>query len=481
MNQFLMATDRLIVNGRPVEVGFQIADSFKNGDQLIGLADGTILHIRLEDRNLCFAATEAARTAFSDLSACGNVQIDNFFASFSAALMDPDVRRKLLSANAQDVASAQERRRSTTRLLLTTSMLELMVDALKIWEDFEQNSGKVIDRVSHDGWTVQSEIAPLGVVAFVFEGRPNVFADATGVLRSGNTCVFRIGSDALRTARAMMEYAILPALASAGLPKGAVVLLDAASHSAAWALFSDPNVSFAVARGSGTAVGQLGEVAQQSGIPASLHGTGGAWLLATTSADRVRLAAVIEHSLDRKVCNTLNVIGVQASSARELLPVIVSAIEKAGTKSGTRAIVHVTPEAELLLKDVIVNFALRPMSADELAVEWEWEDAPECSIFLFDELEDGVKQFNAHSPHFVISLVSEDLSEHDFVWRVANAPFVGDGMTRWVDGQFALNKPELGLSNWQNGRQIGRGAILSGDSVHTVRYRVQQFDNDLHR
>ena len=54
--------------------------------------------------------------------------------------------------------------------------------------------------------------------------------------------------------------------------------------------------------------------------------------------------------------------------------------------------------------------------------------------------------------------------------RSLNAPFVGDGFTRWVDGQYALDRPELGLANWQNGRLIGRGAILSGDSVHTIRY-----------
>jgi len=81
----------------------------------------------------------------------------------------------------------------------------------------------------------------------------------------------------------------------------------------------------------------------------------------------------------------------------------------------------------------------------------------------------------------VVSIVSDDTCERDFTWRHVNAPFVGDGMTRWVDGQFALLRPELGLSNWQSGRMLGRGAILSGDSVHTVRYRVTQDDKDLRR
>jgi len=88
---------------------------------------------------------------------------------------------------------------------------------------------------------------------------------------------------------------------------------------------------------------------------------------------------------------------------------------------------------------------------------------------------------NRYSPQFVVSIVSDDERERDFVWRHVNAPFVGDGMTRWVDGQFALLRPELGLSNWQSGRLLGRGAILSGDGVRTVRYRVTQDDRNLSR
>ena len=70
--------------------------------------------------------------------------------------------------------------------------------------------------MQHDGWKVEQVVAPLGVVGFVFEARPNVFADATGVLRGGNTVVFRIGRDALGTARAIVTHALEPALEAAG-------------------------------------------------------------------------------------------------------------------------------------------------------------------------------------------------------------------------------------------------------------------------
>ena len=62
-----------------------------------------------------------------------------------------------------------------------------------------------------------------------------------------------------------------------------------------------------------------------------------------------------------------------------------------------------------------------------------------------------------------------------------DAPFVGNGFTRWVDGQYALNRPELGLSNWQFGRLFGRGGVLSGNSAYTVRSRVTQEHSDIGR
>ncbi len=93
----------------------------------------------------------------------------------------------------------------------------------------------------------------------------------------------------------------------------------------------------------------------------------------------------------------------------------------------------------------------------------------------------GGELCNRHSPRFIASLVSDDEAEHDRFYAAVDAPFVGDGFTRWVDGQYALDTPELGLSNWQAGRLLARGGILSGASVHTVRYRARIVDPALHR
>ena len=345
---------------------------------------------------------------------------------------------------------------------MTPAMREDMIRGLRGWRDAELRRDEPVERVDHEGWSVEARRAPLGVVGFVFEGRPNVFADATGVLRTGNTVVMRIGSDALGTAEAIVTHALDPALAAAGLPAGAVSLVRSPARAAGWALFDDPRLSLAVARGSGAAVAQLGAVARQAGTPVSLHGTGGAWLVAGLHADVDRFRLAVLHSLDRKVCNTLNVCCIPEARA-DLVPVFHDALGEAARRRGTSPQLHVLEET------------------DELAIEWEWEDSPEVSLIVTADVDAAVTLCNRHSPRFIASLVSDDEAEHDRFYAAVDAPFVGDGFTRWVDGQYALDTPELGLSNWQAGRLFARGGILSGASVHTVRYRARIVDPALHR
>src|SRR5690606_35336928 len=162
---------------------------------------------------------------------------------------------------------------------------------------------------------------------------------------TGNTVVFRIGSDALGTAAAIVEHALDPAITAAGVPDGTVGLLASAAHAAGWALFSDARLTLAVARGSGPAVAQLGAVARQAGVPVSLHGTGGAWLVAAPDADADRFALAVRHSLDRKVCNTLNVCCVTRDRAAELVPRFLAAVDAAAAERGSEGRVHATADA----------------------------------------------------------------------------------------------------------------------------------------
>ncbi|MFK7918717.1 MAG: aldehyde dehydrogenase family protein [Ilumatobacter sp.] len=472
---------RIVFGGdRVAIVDDAIASAFEPGDRLVVVQDtGDLLHVPGSEQAIVENAVANAAAGFADLATCSDDQITDFFAQFAALLANDESFAPVAAANQVDVATARSRDRSTTRLELSAAMRRDMIDGLAVWQYADAARDGVTDRIEHDGWHLEARRAPLGVVAFVFEGRPNVFADACGVLRSGNAVVFRIGSDALGTARAIVEHALRPALVSAGLPQGAVQLVDSAARSAGHALFSDQRVALAVARGSGSAVAQLGAVASQAGIPVSLHGTGGAWVVAGEAADPSKLRDAVEHSLDRKVCNTLNCLVVLEDRVGDLLPAALAGVAAAGTKRSATPRVHVVAGSE----HHIPEGAAVASVVDEavLATEWEWENDPELTLIVVDCVSRAVELCNRYSPHFVASMISDDEAEHERFYAAVDAPFVGNGFTRWVDGQYALDKPELGLSNWQSGRMLGRGGILSGDSVHTVRYRAHVTDTTTHR
>jgi glutamate-5-semialdehyde dehydrogenase len=481
---------------RVAVVSADLAERFRTGDRLIVVqSTGALLLIPAEVGGLVADTVAEAIDAFAELATAADDQITEFFDRFADALADDHRFAPIAEANAVDVAAAATKGRSTTRLVLDARMRADMVDGLRGWRDSTSRRDGVVDRIDHDAWSVEARRAPLGVVGFVFEGRPNVFADACGVVRTGNAVVFRIGSDALGTARAIVEHALMPSLRDAGLPEGTVRLVDSPTHAAGHALFADRRLALAVARGSGPAVGELGAVASQSGTPVSLHGTGGAWLVTGRAADAATVRLAVQHSLDRKVCNTLNVVVLLRDRAEELVDAVLGGLDEAASARGASARLHVVAGSEAWVPAErfgrTVAIARASGLSDEpaastidpaaLATEWEWELSPELTLVVVDTVDEAVALCNRYSPRFVASIVTDDHDEFEGFAAAVDTPFVGNGFTRWVDGQYALNAPELGLSNWQFGRMLGRGAILSGDSVHTVRYRAAVSDHTVHR
>ena len=481
---------------RVTHVPEALAARFAAGDRLLVVPEtGDLLHVPAAEHKVATDAVGRAFAAFQAMGEISDTQISDFFEQFAARLEEATVWEKIAAANHEDVQRSKGKGRSTTRLAASDQMRGDMAAGLRAWRDAPTRRGQVGERIVHDGWAVEQVADALGVIGFVFEGRPNVFADATGVLRGGNTVVFRIGADALGTARAIVTHALAPALAASGLPPGAATLVDSPERAAGWALFSDPRLSLAVARGSGKAVEQLGSVARHAGIPVSLHGTGGAWLIADATADSEKFSRAVLHSLDRKVCNTLNVCCIPQERATELVPLFLQALQQAGERRGHGCKLHVAAGSEAYVPHEwftsqttvrrahgdVSEAQAETLAIEKLGHEWEWEETPEVTLAVVTGMAEAITLFNDYSPQFVASLITEDADHFTHFYEAVNAPFVGNGFTRWVDGHYALNRPELGLSNWQAGRLFARGAVLSGDGIYTVRTRVIQSDPDVHR
>lgn len=474
----------------------EIAAKFRPGDRLLVVQrTGELLHVPQAQWEIAASAVRHALDAFLELNAAEDAQITAFYEAFARRLEDEAIWKSIAAANAADVERAKGRGRSTTRLVADEKTRRGMIEGLRGWRDAPSSRGQVVETVRHDGWQVEQVKSGYGVVGFVFEGRPNVFADATGVLRSGNTTVMRIGGDALGTAQAIMEAALRPALKESGLPEGSVTLVESAEHAAGWALFSQPELGLAVARGSGRSVALLGSLASQAGIPVSLHGTGGAWIVADETADPEWLRKAVYHSTDRKVCNTLNVLCLPESRAAEWVPLVLDTLERRGETLGHGYKLHVAEGSERYVPEDLFTRTRRILRAEgiveepiaetlpnsRLGHEWEWEGTPEVTLKVVKDTEEAVALYNTHSPRFAASLLSADPAAHERFFRTVDAPFVGNGFTRWVDGQYALNRPELGLSNWECGRLFARSGVLSGDSVYTLRLRTTQDRPNIHR
>jgi len=174
-------------------VSDELAAAFEPGDRLVVVQDtGDLLHIPAAVWSVSSHAVERAVAAFSAMGTVTADQITTFYEQFAGRLANDHSFHHVQAANDADVAAARARGKSTTRLVLSEAMRSDMIAGLRGWAETASLSGTAVEQISHEGWSVSLVKAGLGVVGFVFEGRPNVFADATGVLRAGNTVVFKI-------------------------------------------------------------------------------------------------------------------------------------------------------------------------------------------------------------------------------------------------------------------------------------------------
>ena len=256
--------------------------------------------------------------------------------------------------------------------------------------------------------------APLGVVGFVFEGRPNVFADACGVVRSRQHggVPDRVGR--ARHGAGDRRACLAPGAGRRRPAGGAVQLVDEparrpamrCSTIGAWrwrwrAVPVRPSPS-------------SGAVAAQAGTPVSLHGTGGAWMIVGEAADRDAVRDAVVNSLDRKVCNTLNVCAIPRVAGRRLVPVFLAALAD-GRRPVSASTCGCTWSPDRSARCLPTSFERRVVvghvsgpsdepfasTIDEaaLATEWEWERSPELTLVVTSTTSPhGVALCNRYSP-----------------------------------------------------------------------------------
>jgi glutamate-5-semialdehyde dehydrogenase len=280
------------------------------------------------------ACGEAAREGARSLAAAPDEAIDRALRRMAGLL--GEAAGGVLAANAADVASGEEAglgQGLLDRLRLDEARIAEMARQIGLLADAPFPPGKVGIRDLPGGLRLAERRVPVGVIGANYEARPNVTVDvASQLLKSRNAGVLRTGGAALRSAEALFDHVITPAVAAAGLDPGALQLVRSADREAAAELVRRPGlIPLVILRGSGETTRTLAAEAARHGVRTLAHADGGGVLYLDAAADPAMASEIIAGSVDRLgVCNRLNLLLVHEAAWDALLPVALAALESRG-------------------------------------------------------------------------------------------------------------------------------------------------------
>jgi glutamate-5-semialdehyde dehydrogenase len=273
---------------------------------------------------------------------------DAALVAMADALLDSS--DELTRANERDVVKAEAQDTSQTlldRLKLTSSRLAGMADGLRAVAAQDDPVGEVVSRRRRpNGLTIEEIRAPLGVVAVIYEARPNVTSDVAGLcLKSGNAAVLRGSSIALNSNRAIVDV-LRSGLRSAGVPEDAVQLIPDASRASAMELMTAKEyVDLLVPRGGSALISSIEETAT---VPYIIDGDGNCHIYVDESADESVATAIVVNAKTQRpsVCNALETLVVHESRVERWLPHVLDELASAGVDiRGDEHVVEQWPKA----------------------------------------------------------------------------------------------------------------------------------------
>ncbi|MDQ2648051.1 MAG: glutamate-5-semialdehyde dehydrogenase, partial [Actinomycetota bacterium] len=252
-------------------------------------------------------------------------------ALLAAADLLLDRHAEILSANQEDVAAAEEKGERPAvidRLRLSDARLQSMAAGLRNVAGLADPIGEVTDGWQRpNGLRVQRVRVPLGVVAIIYENRPNVTSDAFGLcLKSGNTAFLRGSSGAIRSNIAIAA-ALREGLAKAGLPQDALVLVEDTRHEAAVEFMRlRESIDVLIPRGGRSLIQSILENAT---VPYVIDGDGNCHIYVDASADLAKGAAIVENAKVQRpsVCNAVETVLVHRNVAATFLESVAPRLE----------------------------------------------------------------------------------------------------------------------------------------------------------
>ncbi|QDY90908.1 glutamate-5-semialdehyde dehydrogenase [Arthrobacter sp. UKPF54-2] len=381
------------------------------------------------------AIADRSREASRRMARANRAWKDRGLRAVGAALLEH--KDRILAANAKDVAAGRANGTSAAlldRLTLTDARVQALAAALENLANLPDPVGNVVrGQTLPNGLRLRQVNVPMGVVAAIYEARPNVTVDIAGLaLKSGNAVILRGGSAAAATNAALVSL-LREALDSVGLPADAVQSVDEFGREGANVLMrARGRVDVLIPRG-GRELIQT--VVLNSSVPVIETGEGNVHIFLDASADEEMAVGILLNAKTQRpsVCNTVETLLVHSGST--VLPAVAAALRAAGVTLHT---------------DERSRAALGPGVESVPATEADWATEYmdlDLAVAMVDSLDEAVQHIRTWSTGHTEAILTNDLANAErFIAEIDSAAVIVNASTRFTDGGELGLGAEVGIS-----------------------------------
>ena len=395
--------------------------------------------IMRSDNMTTFDILRAARSAWPALQTADTTLKNEALSAMADALLEHT--DEILSANALDMEAAKGSISPVMldRLMLNADRIEGMAAGIREVAELPDPVGSVIRRVERpNGLIIERTRVAMGVIAIIYESRPNVTSDAAALaIKAGSACVLRGGKEAFGSANAIVR-ALQAGLAAVGLPAELVMLVQVTSRQSANDLMTAVGlVDLLIPRGG---AGLIRAVTENAKVPCIQTGTGICHVYVDSAADQDMALSIIENAKTSRpsVCNAEEVLLVHRGIAEEFLPKLKKVlVDDRKAKGSVPVELRLDPEAAAVIDGT---------PAGERDFDTEFLDYI-LAVGVVGSAEEAIKHISAHSTGHSEAVVSADPAVLDaFARGVDSAAVYLNCSTRFTDGgEFGLGC-EMGIS-----------------------------------
>lgn len=376
----------------------------------------------------------SARNAKNALLTISTDHKNNALLAMADALLAN--QQMILAANQEDMAAAKGRIADSMldRLLLTGDRLCAMADGIRAVAKLPDPVGKTVStNIRPNGLRIEKVTVPMGLIAIIYESRPNVTADAAALaIKAGSACVLRCGSDAWKSCQAVVS-ALRMGLEKAGLPGALIGFVEDTSHASSHELMTASGiVDLLIPRGGKKLIEAC---VNNATVPCIQTGTGICHIYVDKTADQQTALNIIENAKTSRpsVCNAMEVCLVHRDISEEFLPKLQMRL----TQRKTPVELRLDPRAAVMIPGV-------PMNENDF--DTEFLDYI-LAVGVVDDVDSAIGHIADHSTHHSDGIISRDEEAISrFVSLVDSAAVYVNASTRFTDGgEFGLGC-EVGIS-----------------------------------